>query len=58
MKFYIVEDDPSVIAILQNLIEEAGFGAVCGSSEGGSGAVEEILEERPDIVLVDLLMPK
>lgn len=58
MKFYIVEDDLSVTGILENLIEEAGFGTVCGSSEGGSGAVEEILAELPDIVLVDLLMPK
>ena len=58
MRFYIVEDEISVIAVLENLIEEAALGTVCGSSQDGTDAAEEILEAKPDIVLVDFLMPK
>ena len=32
MRIYIAEDDPSVISILEEIIESCGLGEVCGSS--------------------------
>lgn len=57
MEIYIVEDDISVISILEDIIEDNNLGSVCGSTEGGSADVEEILAKDPDMILVDFLMP-
>ena len=37
MRIYIAEDDPSVISILEEIIESCGLGEVCGN--GGRSAV-------------------
>ena len=58
MRYYIVDDDINVVKILTNIIEENDFGEVIGSSNDGDSAMKEILVLNPDIVLVDLLMPK
>ena len=34
MEIYIVEDDMSVISVLQDIIEDNDLGIVCGTSEG------------------------
>lgn len=57
MDIYIIEDDVSIISILENIIENNDLGEVCGSSEGGPANVEEILARDPDVILVDFLMP-
>lgn len=58
MDFYIVDDDPSIIRIMENIIEKNDLGVVIGSSQSSIKAIEEILNERPRIVLIDLLLPK
>lgn len=58
MRYYIVDDDINIVKILANIIEENDFGEVIGSSNDGDSAMKEILASNPDIVLVDLLMPK
>lgn len=57
MEIYIVEDDISVINILEDIIEDNELGEVCGSTEGGPADIDEILALKPDVVLVDFLMP-
>lgn len=57
MEIYIVEDDVTVISILEDIIEDNGLGTVCGTTEGGPANVEEILALDPDVILVDFLMP-
>lgn len=57
-QFYIVEDDPSVSRILSKIILGNHLGDVLGISAEGEDAQKEILRLRPDIVLVDLLLPK
>lgn len=57
MEIYIVEDDASVIGILEDIIEDNDLGSVCGSTEGGPADVDEILAKNPDMILVDFLMP-
>lgn len=58
MRYYIIDDDVNIVKILANLIEENGSGEVVGSSNDGETALREILICNPDIVLVDLLLPK
>ena len=57
MRIYILEDDLSVISILEDIIERCNLGTVCGTNEGQRVSVTEILAKAPDIVLVDFLMP-
>lgn len=58
MRFYIVDDDINVILILKNIIEKQKLGTVIGYENNGQSAYEEIINETPDIVLIDYLMPK
>ena len=57
MKFYIVDDDVSIIRILSNIIENNNSFEVVGSAVNGQIALREIMIINPDIVLVDMLMP-
>jgi len=58
MRYYLVDDDISIIRILTNIIEENNSFEVIGCSNNGETALNEILLLSPDIVLVDFLMPK
>lgn len=58
MEVYIVEDDMSVIQVLQDIIEDHDLGEVCGTSGGGPADIEDIVARNPDVVLVDFLMPE
>jgi two-component system response regulator YcbB len=58
MRYYIVDDDISIVRILTNIIEENNSFEVIGSSNNGETAYNQILLLNPDIVLVDFLMPK
>ncbi len=57
MKFYIVDDDINIIRILSNIIEKNSNFEVTGSALNGEAAFQEIMFMKPDIVLLDLLMP-
>ena len=56
--FYLVDDDLSVLSILSKIIVNNNLGDVIGKSTDGEHAISEILRLKPDIVLVDLLLPK
>lgn len=57
MKIYIIEDDLSIIGILEDIVERNGLGTVCGDSGDGFNP-NQILALSPDLILVDLLMPE
>lgn len=57
MKFFIVDDDKNVQNILKLIIQKRELGEICGISPNGEDALEELKYAKPDIVLVDLLMP-
>lgn len=57
MQFYLIDDDPAVIHILKIMLADGGYGTVCGTAGSGADALEDLHHVRPDIVLVDLLMP-
>ena len=58
MEIYIVEDDASVIGILQDIIEDNDLGEICGTSSEGRADIDDILARNPDVVLIDFLMPE
>lgn len=58
MGIIIVEDDISIIKILEKIIYDRGLGEVVDYAMDGNEGVEKINKYNPDIVLVDLLMPE
>ena len=57
MRFYLVDDDPNIVNILRIIIEDRALGEVCGSALSAPDALEDLPQLRPDVVIVDLLMP-
>lgn len=57
MRIYIVEDDLSVINILEDIIEAQGLGEICGDCGGEPANLADVLRSKPDVVLVDFFMP-
>jgi AmiR/NasT family two-component response regulator len=54
----VVAEDQALIRLdLERLLDEAGFD-VCGSARDGQEAVELALELRPDLVVLDVKMPR
>ena len=53
MLFYLIDDDSATLNILRMIIEDSDS----GSAASGLDALEDLRYMRPDIVLVDLLMP-
>ncbi|HKL75237.1 MAG TPA: response regulator [Halanaerobiales bacterium] len=58
MKFFIVEDDFNIVTLLKKIINDRNLGTVISHSLNSEKAKEDILILKPDIVLIDLLMPK
>ncbi|WP_410771280.1 response regulator [Fontibacillus sp. BL9] len=57
LSFCIVDDDRGTRRMLQHIIEDSSLGEVVGMAEGGAEGTRLILEQSPDVVLMDLLMP-
>lgn len=53
----IIDDDPSIVKMLSMIVNENSLGKVSATLSSGEHAVDEILFYRPDIVLIDLLLP-
>ena len=52
----VVEDDPSTRSMLQRLLEKEGWTVI--EAENGRIALERISETRPELILLDLMMPE
>ena len=57
MGIFIIEDDETMIEILEDLIEDHDMGEVVGSSTDPSEALQKVPALQPDIILIDFLMP-
>ena len=55
-KVLIIDDEPNVVTYLQTLLEDAGFVTV--TAEDGSEGLAKARSERPDIITLDINMPK
>lgn len=54
-KVLIVDDEPDVLLLLRIELEAEGYETLLAAD--GETAIRRILEERPDIVLLDVMMP-
>ena len=54
-KILIVEDNPNDAAMIKGLMEHEGFKAFVANS--GSEGVKKALEVKPDLVILDLVLP-
>lgn len=52
----IVDDEPNILLSLQFLMKKAGYEV--RTATDGEQALTEIARERPDLVLLDVMMPK
>jgi len=55
-KVLIVEDDEDFVFILKIKFESEGFSVVTAGD--GEGAVDTAKQEKPDLILSDILLPK
>ncbi len=55
VKILIVEDEPLVIRMYQKALEMDGFQVV--SAISGERGIETARREKPDIILLDIMMP-
>lgn len=58
MKLYIVDDDATVIKMIEEIILDNALGEIVGMNTNSKQALEEVRLLKPDLVLVDLLMPE
>ena len=56
MKVLIADDDRTIRALLGDVLADMGHEVV--AAENGAEAVELCLRERPDVAILDFLMPK
>lgn len=54
-KVLVVDDDPLVLRILKDKLSEAGYLVTTTSS--GFGATTLVDEQRPDVVIIDVMLP-
>lgn len=57
MKIYLIDDDPNILNILKIIIRTRNLGEICGLCGSPVDALEDLKYIKPDIVMVDLLMP-
>jgi two-component system alkaline phosphatase synthesis response regulator PhoP len=55
-KILMADDDPDVIEIFSMLLEDEGYEMV--TAKDGAEALEKIRQESPDLIILDLLMPR
>jgi DNA-binding response OmpR family regulator len=54
-KIVLIEDDADLFALLKYNLEREGFALV--GSQTGRGAIELCRKERPDLILLDIMLP-
>ncbi|HYF83301.1 MAG TPA: response regulator [Clostridia bacterium] len=55
--FIVIDDDITVRRVLTSIIEQYNLGVVCAEADNGLLGEEIILRHKPDIVMIDLLLP-
>lgn len=55
MKVLVVDDEPKIVEVLAGYLTQAGFGVV--TAEDGPGALEVAAAERPDLAVLDIMLP-
>jgi DNA-binding NarL/FixJ family response regulator len=58
LRILIVDDHPAVRILLRNILESVPDWRVCGEAENGKSAVALAGRLRPDVIVMDLVMPE
>jgi DNA-binding NarL/FixJ family response regulator len=56
-RLLIVDDNPSIRYLMRFLLEQQGY-EICGEAEDGLQAVDLAKQLKPDLILLDVCMPK
>ena len=54
-KIFIIEDEPSIIQLVQHNLEKNGF--LVSSSLNGNDGLKELKKFQPDLLLLDWMLP-
>jgi DNA-binding response OmpR family regulator len=55
-RILIVDDEPNIVLSLEYLMKREGFEVAAAGD--GEGALRAMAEHRPDLVILDVMMPK
>ncbi|MBF0706279.1 response regulator transcription factor [Alkalihalobacillus hwajinpoensis] len=55
-KILVVDDEISILTLLQFNLEQAGYEVV--TAENGAEALEVVIEEKPNCIILDLMLPE
>lgn len=55
-KILLIEDEPDQVFMLQTRLEASGFEVA--SAQDGEEGLQKIRSEKPDVILLDIVMPK
>ena len=56
-RLLIVDDNPSIRYLIRFLLEQQGY-EICGEAEDGLQAIDAARQLNPDLILLDVSMPK
>jgi DNA-binding response OmpR family regulator len=54
-KILVVDDDPNIMRTIRDRLEKNGYDVITASN--GRDGLEMALDEKPDVVLLDIIMP-
>jgi OmpR family response regulator RpaB len=55
-KILVVDDDPDIVKAAKRVLESRSYQVI--TAQNGEECLERIREEEPDLIIMDLLMPK
>ena len=59
LKIMIVEDDPLIRQLYEQILSEKGYQVICVAADGAEAIkLYRKLEEKPDLIILDFRMPK
>lgn len=56
VRVLVIEDNPGNLYLIEYLLHEYGYKPIC--AEDGQKGVEAALQQKPDLILCDIHMPK
>jgi len=55
IKILVVDDEPDVVSMVERTLRAEGFDVI--SAYDGIGALDVVSSEKPDLILLDIMMP-
>ena len=58
IRILLADDDATIRMLLKRLLEANPHWQVCGEATDGIDAVQKVMQDSPDLVIMDLSMPR